>query len=78
MNKQQLFDLKEKIDEAQQEVSRQEGAQEDALKQLREHGVNNAEEAQAEIERLDSEIEKMEEDLKKKVNNLQAKLDEVE
>lgn len=78
MNKQQLLDLKEKIDEAQQEVSRQEGAQEDALKQLREQGVNSVEEAQAEIERLDSEIEGMEEDLEGKVNDLQAKLDEVE
>ena len=78
MNKQQLLDLKGKIDEAQQEVSRQEGAQEDALKQLREHGANNVEEAQAEIERLDSEIEKVQEDLEGKANDLQAKLDEVE
>jgi len=78
MNKQQLLDLKEKIDKAQQEVFRQEGAQEDALKQLREHGVNNVEEAQTEIKRLDSEIEKMEEDLEEKVNNLQTKLDEIE
>lgn len=78
MDKQQLLDLKEKIDEAQQEVSRQEGVQEDAFKQLREHNVNNVEEAQVEIERLDSEIKKIEGDLEEKVSDLQDKLDKIE
>jgi len=76
MNTKQLQKLKTDIDNARQEVSRQEGSVQSAMNQLKEHGVESVENAQAKIQEIDAEIKDLQEKYDSKAQELEERLDE--
>ena len=76
VDEQQLLKLKEKIDKAKQDYSRQQGIQESAEKGLKELGVNNVEEAQDMIEEIEAEIEELEAEYAELIRKVEEALSE--
>lgn len=73
-DEQELVKLKEKIDNARQELSKEQGVLESAQARLEELGVESVEEAEAKVEELGQEIERIERDLEAKIQEIQEGL----
>ena len=76
MNKQELLDLKQEIEDSNSEIKRLEGRKEAFMEQLTELGIASQEEAQEQIKFLEDEIDIMDQQITEGTTKLETQLDE--
>lgn len=74
MNKQDLLDLKEKIEASEKKLAQDEGALRQLRQQLKDEGFEDIEEAEEYIKTLDEEIEDLQNKLDTKLEKIQEML----
>jgi chromosome segregation ATPase len=74
MDEKELHNLKERIDKAQQDLSKEQGILESATNQLKELGADTVEDADEHIQQLDAEIRDLEERLETQIREIHAGL----
>ena len=78
MRRQELLNLKDRIEELEREVARDEGSLEQMLKDLKAEGHDSVAMAATHLGKLKDDLMKMEADLKSQVTKIQSMMEEWE